>query len=140
MVNTISMQDIRYLNLFGKITKVQTRFCFAYNNMIFFCVPKKLVSRALGSGAQNIRKIGNIINKRVRIIPTPNGDGVGDMKKFIEIIVDPVEFKDIELKGNEVILTAGSQSKAALLGRNKRRLLEMQKIVGSFFNKEFRIV
>jgi len=31
------------------------------------------------------------------------------------------------------------QNKAALIGRNRRRLLELQKIAKGFFNKELRI-
>ncbi len=138
MVNTIDMQDMRYLNLFGKITKVSTRFCFMYNEAIVFCVPKSLLSKAIGEGAKNIRKINEILRKRIKIVVTPRG--IEDAKRFIEAVVSPVTFKDLEVKDDEIILTAGSQSKAALIGRNKRRFLEMQKIVKDFFGKEFRIV
>jgi len=51
-----------------------------------------------------------------------------------------VKFNDLEVTDNEIILTAGSHSKAALIGRNKRRMIEMQGIVKDFFSKEFRIV
>lgn len=138
MASTIDMQDMRYLNLFSKITRINTRFCFKYNEAIFFCVPKNLLSRAIGERASNIKKINEILKKRIRIIACPKGEQ--SIKSFIESIVSPVTFKEIEVKGDEVVLTAGSQSKAALLGRNKRRLLEMQKIVADYFQKEFRIV
>lgn len=137
MVKTIDMQGMRYLNLFEKITRVRTRYFFPYNNMIVFCVPKYLVLQALGKDKINLRKISEVIKKRIRIIPLPRG--IEDARFFIQSIVNPVEFKDLEIKENEIILTAGKQSKAALLGRNKRRLIEMQKIVGDFFGKEFRI-
>lgn len=138
MVSTIDMQDMRYLNLFSKVTRINTRFCFKYNETIFFCVPKNLLSRAIGEKAKNIKRINEILKKRIRIIPCPRG--VEDIKIFIESIVSPVTFKELEIKENVVILTAGSQNKAALLGRNKRRLLEMQTIVKNYFGKEFRIV
>lgn len=138
MVNTIDMQDMRYLNLFGKITRVSTRFCFKYNETIFFCVPRLLVSRAVGGEGRNVKKLNEILRKKIKIIPIPLG--VQHAKQFIEAIVSPVTFRDLEIKDNEIILTAGSQSKAALIGRNKRRFLEMQKIVKSYFGKEFRIV
>lgn len=138
MVSTINMQDMRYLNLFSRITKINTRFCFKYNETIFFCVPKKLLSRAIGENAHNVKKINEVLKKRIRIIACP--EGIEDIKKFIQSIVSPVEFKEIEVKDNEVVLTAGPQSKAALLGRNKRRLIEMQEIVRDYFGKEFRIV
>ncbi len=135
---TISMQDMRHLNLFEKVTKVRTRFCFEYNNALMFGVPKPFLSQALGKDAQNLKKINYILRKRIRIIPLP--DGEKDIKNFISNIVSPVEFKDLEIEGNEIILNAGSRNKAALIGRNRRRFLEMQKILHDFFGKEFKIV
>lgn len=137
-MKTIDMQDMRYLNLFGKITKVNTRFCFKYNEGIIFCVPRMMISKAVGEGGKNIKQMNSILRKRIKVIPRPRG--IQDARKFIEAIVSPVTFKDLEVKDDEMILTAGPQSKAALIGRNKRRLLEMQRIVKDFFGKEFRII
>lgn len=138
MVNTIDMQDLRYLNMFGKITQVRTRFCFKYNNTVIFCVPKKMISKSVGEGGKNIKRMSEIIKKRIKIIPGPRG--IEDARVFIESIVNPVTFKDLEITDDEIILTAGVQSKAALIGRNKRRFLEMQKIVENFFKKNFKII
>ncbi len=138
MAKTISMQDMRYLNLFGKITQISTRFCFSYNNQIIFCVPKNLISKAIGENGRNVKKINEILGKRVKVIPKPKG--VYDIRKFVENIVSPVKFNDLEVAENEIILTAGNQSKAALIGRNKRRLFELQKISKDYFEKELRII
>ena len=138
MAGTISMQDMRHLNLFRRITGISTRHVIRYNEMIIFCVPKILVSKAIGPEARNIRRIGEILGRRIKVIPIPKG--IQHVKLFIKAIVSPVEFKDLEIKDDEVILTAGSRNKAALLGRNKRRLHEMQKIIKDFFGKEFKII
>ena len=137
MVTTINMQDLRYLNLFSKITKVHTRFCFSYNETLFFCVPKPMLSRAIGESGKNVRKINEITKKRVKIIVGPRD--IEDLKNFVASIVAPVTFKEINVEGNEINLNAGKQSKAALIGRNRRRLIEMQKIIHDFFGKEFKI-
>jgi len=138
MLKTLDMQDIRYLNLFGKITGINTRFCFNYNETIFFCVPKRFISRAIGNGGKNIKRVSEILGKKIRVVPIPLG--IYDAKSFIEKIVTPLTFKNLEIKNNEIILTAGSQNKASLIGRNKRRLLEMQKISKDYFGKEFKII
>ena len=139
MTSTINMQDMRYLNLFGKITRIDTRFYFVYNGIVFFCVPKELISKAIGEEGRNVRTLHNIIGKKIKIIPVPLG--IQHIKPFIDIIVSPVTFKNVEVKGNELILTAGNtQNRAALIGRNKVRLSEMQKIIHDFFGKEFRII
>lgn len=138
MVKTIDMQEMRYINLFEKVTRVSTRFCFKYNKMIMFAVPRKMLSKSIGPGSRNLKKIYEILGKRVRVVPIPSG--IEDVNNFIKNIINPVEFKEIEINENEIILNAGSQNKAALIGRNKRRLHEMQKIISDFFGKEFRII
>jgi len=138
MVVTIDMQDMRYLNLFSKITRIQTRFFFKYNEILMFCVPKKLITKAVGLNGNNVKELNQILRKKIKIIALPRG--VEDIQVFIENIFRPQTFKEIEITEDEVILTAGRESKAALIGRNRRRLIEMQKIIKDFFKKEFRIV
>lgn len=138
MVNTIDMQDIRHLNLFSQITRINTTFCMDYNRTLIFGVPKNLLNKALGEQGKNVKKISEIVGTKVKIIPSPRG--LMDVKPFIENIVKPVTFKSIEVKGNEMILTAGQQNKAILIGRDKKRLLELQKIVSDYFGKELKIV
>jgi len=137
MVNTIDMQEIRYLNLFEKIMRVRTRFCFRYNDSIVFCVPKPLMAKAIGENGKNIKKMSEILGKKIKVVIAPQG--IGDVKLFVQAVVSPITFKNLEIKDNEVIVTGGTH-KAALIGRNKRRLLEMQKVVKDFFGKEFRVI
>jgi transcription antitermination factor NusA-like protein len=136
MEKTINMQDLRYIKLFGKITNIHTRYCIEYNNVIIFCVPRYLIPRALGEDAKNIRRLKEILKKKVRVISLPKGDA--DIGNFISAIIQPVDYQSLEILNNEVVVNAG-RNKAALLGRNKRRLLEMQKIIKDFFGKDFRI-
>ncbi len=138
-MNTINMQDMRHLNLFNQITRIHTRFCVRYNDTIIFCVPREFVSRAIGEEGRNVKRISEILQKRVRVIQCPRG--LQDARGFIGILVRPVMFKDLQITPTEIILTAGNtQNKAALIGRDKRRLLEMQKIVKDFFSRDFRIM
>ncbi len=138
MTNTIDMQDIRYLNLFERITRISTRFCFKYNETLIFCVPRQLISKAVGEGGENIRQISGILRKRIKVVAIP--DNVKDAKVFVQAIVSPATFRNLEIKPEEIILTAGFQNKATLIGRNKRRFFEMQKIVRDFFRRDFKIV
>lgn len=134
----IDMQFMRYLNLFERIAKVRTNRCFKYNETIYFCVPAAIVSRAIGKNAINAKKLNEVLGKKIKIIPLPQG--VEDAQRFIQSIVEPVVFKEVSVNEEDITLSASTQSKAALIGRNKRRLLEMQKIIRDFFHKEFRIV
>lgn len=135
---TIDMQTMRYINLLDRTSGVKTTKCFVYNNAIIFAVPRALLSRAIGSQAFNIRNIQEQIGKKIRIIE--EASGMENMKKFIEDVVSPISFKGVEVKDGIILLTAGSQSKAALIGRNRRRLDELQKIVKDTYNLDLRIV
>ena len=138
MTRTLDMQDLRYLNLFAQITKVNTRYFFEYNNMLVFCVPRKLIKKALGQNAENLKKISGIIGKRIRVVAQP--DGVEDAREFIERVVSPLTFSGLEITTDEIIMNAGKMNKALLIGREKRRLNEMQNIIKYFFKMGFRIV
>lgn len=133
------MQDMRYLNLFSRVTRIDTRFCIKYNGMLIFCVPKNFVMRAVGENARNIRTLSDILQKKIRIIPSPRG--IQDAKPFIEEIVRPTTFKGLEIINNELIITGGNtQNKANLIGRNKVRFFELQKVAKDYFGKELRII
>ena len=138
MISTLNMQDLRYLNLFAQITKVNTRYFFEYNSMLVFCVPRKLVKQALGENAENLKKMSGIVGKRIRVVAQP--DGIEDAKEFIGRIVSPLTFSGLEVTADEIIMNAGRMNKALLIGREKRRLNEMQKIIKDFFKRDFRIV
>lgn len=138
MVNTIDMQGLRHLNLFRKITRIQTRYCFLYNEILMFCVPRRDIPQALGKNGENLRKMSDILKRRVRILQIPHG--IENAKAFIQSIIAPVTFKEMEITPDEIIVHAGSENKAALLGRNKRRLNEMKEIVKDFFKKEYRVI
>ena len=137
MLNKIDMQNMRYLNLFEKVTGIRTRFCFEYNNYLMFCVPRPMISRALGERGKNIKRMQEILRKRIKIVPAPKDSG--DAELLIKSIVNPVTIKDVEVTENEVLVNAG-RNKAALIGRNKRRMIEMGKVTQGFFGKEFRVV
>jgi len=132
MVKVLNMQFIRYANLFGKITRIRTNHCFEYNNTIIFAVPRRFVGKAIGEDNKNLKKLNQIIKKKIKIVPIPNGKE--DVENFVSVIVSPVKFKAIEIKDDGgAVINASTQSKASLIGRNKVRLEEMQDILSQYF-------
>lgn len=130
-MKVLDMKFIRYANLFNNITKIRCSHCFEYNNSILFAVPRKFVMRAIGKDNINLEKLSSVIGKRIKIVAIPNGKE--DVQGFVSIITKPVRFNGIELKGDEAIISAGIESKAALIGRGKIRLNEMENILGQYF-------
>ncbi len=135
----INMQTMRYINLLDSASKVKTRKCFIYNNTIFFAVSANMVSKAIGPEAVNIKRIQEKLGKKVKIIK--EAEGIWDAGRFVQDVVSPVKFKSLEIINGEILITAGSnQNKAALIGRNKRRLDELKIILKDMFGLELRVV
>jgi len=140
MERILDMKFIHYLNLFERITNVRTQHCFLYNLGIIFLVPEQLMAKALGEEGKNVKRLSEILEKKVKVITIPNGKE--DIRKFILAIVYPIKFRNLEIKENCLIISAGGmQNKAGLIGRNKTRLFEMQEILKQYFGfREVRIV
>ena len=136
---TINMQTMRYINLLDKASNVKTKRCFVYNNIVFFAVPRELVSRAIGPNASNVKKIQDNLGRKVRIIVEP--EGLKNLLRFVEDVVAPARFKSLEIIDENAVITAGSnQNKAVLIGRNKRRLEELQAIINDIFAIDIKIL
>lgn len=128
------MQLMRYINLFSKTTRVQTTKVFIYNHQIVFAVPKAKVSMAIGKGAENVKKLRGILGKNIRVVVMPAIDDNGGIGKFIEDVVAPIEFNKVEVREDSVVVTAGRQSKAALIGRGHQREKELGDVLKNFFH------
>lgn len=132
------MQTMRYINLFRRISKVNTKNCFVYNNVIIYVVPSGAIRRALGDRGKNVKEIQETLGKKIRIIEEANNPG--EAQRFVQDIVEPINFKSLEVRDGIFVLTAGSQGKAALFGRNKRRFAELNQILEDYFGKELKII
>ena len=143
-IKTFDMQFIRYINLFSKVTRVSPKHCFAYNNMLVFIVPKMAVELALGRDASNLKKLSEILGKRIRVLAEPSDKK--DIQHFLSVLVSPIQFEKLEIKtgtsGEEIIITAGGlENKSMLIGRGRARENELKAVVEQYFGiKNLRIV
>ena len=134
MAGTIDMQLMRYINLFSKTTGVQTTKVFVYNNQIVFAVPKAKVSEAIGRGAVNAKRLNEILRKKIKVVTMPAVDDNEGIGKFVEETVAPIEFNKVEVRDDSIVVTAGRQSKAALIGRGRQREKELADVLKNFFH------
>ena len=134
----INMQLMRYINLLDRASHVKTRKCFVYNNIVVFAVPRMMISQAIGPGAMNVRRIQEQLGKKVKIVAEPSG--IEEAPEFVREIVSPIRFKSLELREGSFVLNAGSTSKAALIGRNRRRFDELRQIIMDNFGIELKII
>ena len=133
MAGVIDMQQMRYINLFSKISRVSTTKCFMYNNQIVFAVPRGQVSFAIGKDAVNVKRLRDTLRKKIKVVAMPDKDDDVGIIAFIKDLVSPVEFTNAEIKDSSVVITAGRQNKAALIGRNRVREKELLDILKNNF-------
>lgn len=146
MTKTFDMQFIRYINLFGRVTRISPKHCFSYNNMLVFVVPKEAVSSAIGPDNVNLKKLSDILGKRIRVLAQPMGSK--DLIPFIQTLVSPIQFEKLEVVENPnnptkeaIITTAGRENKAMLIGRERAREAELKEILDQYFHiKNLRIL
>ncbi len=139
MTKTFDMQFIRYMNLFGRVSRVSAKHCFTYNNMLVFVVPGYAIERAIGSNNSNLKKLSDILGKRIRVVAEPKGRR--DIAAFVRVLVSPIEYQNIEVKEDEVLITAGRESKAMLIGRGRIREQELRDILEQYFGiKSLKII
>lgn len=144
MTKTFNMDIIRYMNLFGKMTRVQPKHCFLYNNAVVFVVPKNLVMVAIGRDNENLKNISRILLKKIRIVPEPKS--LADLEYFVSVLVNPAKVEKIEVIEHEglkeaTITTNGRESKAMIIGRNRAREAELKDIAEQYFGiKTIKIV
>lgn len=131
MINTIDMRLMRYINLFERVSNVSTKNCFVYNNVIVFAVPKAMVSKAVGKDGVNMKRLSEILRRRVKVVAIANEDA--DLHKFVSDVVDPITFNKIEIRDGFVIISAGRANKAALIGRDRTREKELSNVLKNLF-------
>lgn len=96
MIKTLDMQHMRYINLFRKISGVSPKHCFFYNYGLIFVVPEVQLNRAMGTNGKNLKQMGEVIGKKIKVVLAPNG--VEDAEKFVSTIVYPIEIKGVEIQ------------------------------------------
>jgi len=134
MVKTIDMQFMRYINLFERFSGVSTSDCFIYNNILFFGVQKNQRFRALGYNGSNVKRLGEVLRRRIKIVDMPlNEKG---LKKFVSDLIHPIEVNKIEVEGKELVISAAMQNRAILIGRDRCREEELLGILNKSFGIE----
>lgn len=138
-MTTIDMQTMRYLNLLDRTSRVKTSRCFIYNDTVIFVVNRRDVSRAIGRAAVHVLTLQQQIGKKIKIIGEV--EGVNDIRRFIEDVIVPRSVKTVSIDENVLTITAGNiQTKAMLIGRDKRRYDELRKIVQEYLGLDLKIV
>ena len=122
-------QIINYINLFEDLTRTKVKDCFLNDERIVFIINNGEISRAIGKNGSNVRRIRNLIKKNIKLVEFND-----DVVKFVKNYIYPIEAKDVILVDSKISIKVNDiKSKALLMGRNSKNLLELKEVLNRYF-------
>ena len=126
---TFSMETIGYINLFERLTHAHVKDCFQEEGRMVFLVDQGEISKAVGKGGSNVRRISAAIKKQVKVVEF-NHDPI----KFLETLLYPIRPKSIVAEDERLIIKANNiKEKGQIYGREKTKLKHTQEILSKYF-------
>ncbi|MBI2507469.1 NusA-like transcription termination signal-binding factor [Candidatus Woesearchaeota archaeon] len=120
---------IKYMALFEKIGNVNIKDIFQYNGMLCCVVDKENVSKLVGPQGIRIKKIQDMIKKKVKVVGYSSG-----IKEFVKDFIYPIEIIDIEENNGELIISCeDNKTKGLLIGRGRQGLTNLHNVVSRYF-------
>ena len=124
-------------SLLEKISHVQVKDCFQDEDTVYYIVETGQVGKAIGKKAQNIHKIQEDLDKRVRVIEFKE-----KVEDFVKSIIYPLEMEQVVIneEGFVEIRDSRKKAKSLLIGRGGKNLQLINRAVRRFFNVEVKVV
>ncbi|MDP6647913.1 MAG: NusA-like transcription termination signal-binding factor, partial [Candidatus Woesearchaeota archaeon] len=119
---------MKYISLFESVTRAKIRDCIV-NEAIIFIVHENEMGKAIGKQGSNIKKIENIMKKKIKLVEFNN-----DVSQFIQNLIYPIKAKEVK-EENGIVTIYGSDTKTRgmLIGRDKHNLNSINGIVKRYF-------
>jgi N utilization substance protein A len=130
------LDTIRIITLFESVTRTNVKDCFSLNETLVFIVKEGQVSKAVGKGGVNVKKISNMLNKRIKIV-----EHKSEPVKFIKGFISPIVAEEITVEdGIMTIKVTSTKDKGLLIGRDRKNLNVLNDLVSKYFElKEVKI-
>jgi transcription antitermination factor NusA-like protein len=108
------MNDIMLMNAMQQVTRVMPKDCLVEENLISFLVPEKLMGKAIGKGAVNIKELQEKMKKRIELVPF--------FEKAEDTFANAMEvnFTASKINGSKLVITLDSNAKAKAFKNNSR--------------------
>ena len=120
---------IKILSMFQGVTRTQVRDCIEGTERTIFVVEEGQISRAIGKGAENVRKLEKRLNRKIKIVEFNSV-----VTKFVRNLIYPAKAEGISEDGKVIIITpADTVSRGRIIGRGAQNLREMESITKRYF-------
>lgn len=129
MKKVYDVELMKYIALLENLGKVRIKDLFQYNGMLCCIVDKNDVSILVGSEGRKIKKIQDMLHKKIKVVGYSD-----DVKDFARDFIYPIKVDSIEEDNGSIIISCNDRkSKGLLIGRGKKSLLNLQNALSRFF-------
>ncbi|MBN2420696.1 NusA-like transcription termination signal-binding factor [Candidatus Woesearchaeota archaeon] len=126
---TYGMETLGLMKLFENMTKAKIRDCIVDEEKIIFVVQEGELRKALGKGAENIKKLSEKLNKKVKI-----AEFADEMLALIKNFINPLKVDEIYEENGIVILKSSEmRTKGIIIGRNAKNLRALENNIRRYF-------
>jgi len=131
----LDKDKIQKINLFENLTNAKVKEFFEDEKLVFI-VENGDIGKAIGKQGKNIKMVENLMKKRLKIIEFNQ-----DPLKFVKNFIYPVKPETIELNNDFVeIKSKDRKSKGLLIGRERKNLNDLSKLLKDYFNLNVRVL
>ncbi len=123
---------IKFISLFQSLTRTDVKDCLKFEDRMVFIVGQGQISKAIGRNGDNVRRIENSLNRKIKIVEFNS-----EITAFVRNLIYPHRASDIKEDGKKVIITpADTRSRGRIIGRGAETLREYERITKRYFDIE----
>jgi N utilization substance protein A len=122
-----------YMTLFEKITRALLKDCIIdQNDNPVFIVQPTQISRAIGKGGSNVKRLSTMLNRKIKIV-----EFNPEITQFVRNLFAPLEVKDVAEENGVVTVFGGdTKTRGMMIGRESSNLKVIEGIVKRYFKIE----
>jgi len=123
---------MKYMSLFETLTQSKLKDCIINEEKVIFIVEENQIGKAIGKSGVNVKKIENILNKKIKI-----AEFSSNVLQFIKNFIYPLKPRDVKEENKIItIFGADTKTKGLLIGRDAKNLNNLKSIVKRYFDIE----
>ena len=120
---------MKFISFFENLTRAKVKDCIDSGSSLIFVVQKGEIGKAIGKNASNIKRIENMLKRKVRIIEFDE-----DVTKFVRNVLAPIKVEEVELVDSKVIIRDNNmKTKGMIIGLDASNLKKHKEIVSRYF-------
>ena len=127
---------MKLITLFESMSGAKVKDCIADDNIIFI-IEENEMGKAIGKKGANIKRAEDLLKRKIKLVEFSQ-----DILQFVKNMIYPAEVNDIKQEDGVItIYGKDSNSKAKIIGRERRNINNLTKIAKRYFDvKEIKVL